>query len=162
MSKDVIQNKESANNESHALTESGFENTNSSANPPSLQLTASNSPVQLTGDSSRDSLMAGFAETTGHDLSDTNIEFNNTKDTAANGAVAMHTPGNIVTSESPSQFFSSSGTGAHELAHEADVRSNGAPQATGTTAAGNPVADSREGIADSMGAEAQKAGSKLA
>ncbi len=160
MSKDVIQNKESVSND-NALGESGFENTNSSATPPSLQLTASNSPVQLTGDSSRDSLMAGFAQTTGQDLSDTNIEFNNTTDTAANGAIAMHTPGNIVTSESPSQFFSDSGTGAHELAHEADVRMNGAPQATGTTAAGNPVADSREHVADSMGAEAAKAGSNL-
>lgn len=106
--------------------------------------------------------MAGFQQTTGHDLSDTSIEFNNTKDTAANGAIAMHTPGKIVTSESPSQFFSSSGTGAHELGHEADVRSNGAPAATGTTAAGNPVADSREGVADSLGEAAQKAGSSMA
>ncbi len=160
MSKDVIRDKKSVRSDG-ILGDSGFDHTKSSAPPPSLQLTASGSSLQLTGDSKRDSLMAGFAETTGQDLSDTKIEFNNTTDTSANGAIAMHTPGKIVTSESPSQFFSDSGTGAHELAHEADVRMNGVPEATGTTEAGNPVADSREHVADSMGATAAKVGSKL-
>ena len=163
MSKDVIQNKESVSSESHALNESGFEATNSSAEPPALQLTASNAPIQRsTGDTNGDKFMAGAQAATGHDLSDVNITYNEKSETAANGAKAFHTPGNIVTSESPSEFWSSSGTAVNEMGHEMDFRDNGPAKQTGVTAAGNPLADNREDIADSYGEKAMNAGNSMA
>ncbi len=162
MSKDVIQNEKAVSNDS-ALGESGFENTNASAEPPAMQLTASNAPVQRsTGDTNGDNFLAGAQQATGHDLSDVNITYNEKSETAANGAKAFHTPGNIVTSESKSEFWGSGGTAKNELGHEMDFRDNGPAKQTGVTAAGNPLADNREDIADSYGDKAESAGKSLA
>lgn len=158
MSKDIIQKKETPVSEGHIMDKSGFVDTNTTANPPAMQLKAEGeSPMQLKESSGGgvDSLMSGFAQTTGHDLSNTNIEFNSSEP-AGHGAIATHQPGTIKTSESQSESLSK-GTLAHELGHEADVRSNGTPQVTGQTPSGAAMSDSREGVADSLGAKASSA-----
>jgi|GEM_PF-6775790 len=160
MSKDLIQRKDApASLDTHVLDKSGFEDTNTSAEAPAMQLKAegSDSPMQLKESSGGgvDGLMQGFAQTTGHDLSNTSIEFNSSEP-ASHGAIATHQPGVIKTSESQSESLSK-GTLAHELGHEADVRSNGTPQVTGQTPSGAAMSDSREGVADNLGEKAAAA-----
>jgi hypothetical protein len=142
---------------SQMLGESGFDSeaTSKQLSAPAFQLKASENaeetPVQrkaATGGLPND-LVDGFANSTGHDLSDVNVHYNSSKPSQV-GALAYAQGNDIHLGAGQEQHL------AHEAAHVVQQR-EGRVQAT-TEVAGMPVNDNQslESEADSMGANAMQ------